>query len=446
MKVHQILAEGPIDWLINNKLVNPAGTGPSATGLSGTPYEGMKFTPRQRGIEIQFPDGTKKVVRSGSKAAIEKVAIAWNNSNNRRIEPRLQSTNKFSSSSKTGSPDIGTSKAPAVDPNNVPSLRNTSLDDIPPNNKYYKGTDPLLRGAPDWFFEPGDGYPKDTPKLPGETKPGETKPPKPDVKPGKLKKIISAILKRLVNFLTSFFGAKMANSLVALINLVQIEESLDAYLRAVETNGMALKTQQEKEAFLKGLAASDASKLPASMQPAYNSIREKLGELITEGVIGLLLTAFTMGRIGAGMIAAVLGVIGLSTGGIGAIVAIALGGAAVFFGTSMIYKLFEEIGITDWVEQTVVDSIISPSIIYIAADVVDALQALGFGLLGEDNYVNRPIASNNTNEETKNSYSIDGKAAEEKIKNLIKSDPKLMQAFKDGKEEAKEIIRSSRAL
>ena len=435
MKVHQILAEGPIDWLINNKLVNPAGTGPSATGLSGTPYEGMKFTPRQRGIEIQFPDGTKKVVRSGSKAAIEKVAIAWNNSNNRRIEPRLQSTNKFSSSSKTGSPDIGTSKAPAVDPNNVPSLRNTSLDDIPPDY-----------GSKKWRADPDEALPKDTPKLPGETKPGETKPPKPDVKPGKLKKIISAILKRLVNFLTSFFGAKMANSLVALINLVQIEESLDAYLRAVETNGMALKTQQEKEAFLKGLAASDASKLPASMQPAYNSIREKLGELITEGVIGLLLTFFTMGRIGAGMIVTVLGVIGLSTGGIGAIVAIALGGAAVFFGTSMIYKLFEEIGITDWVEQTVVDSIISPSIIYIAADVVDALQALGFGLLGEDNYVNRPIASNNTNEETKNSYSIDGKAAEEKIKNLIKSDPKLMQAFKDGKEEAKEIIRSSRAL
>ena len=434
MKVHQILAEGPIDWLINNKLVNPAGTGPSATGLSGTPYEGMKFTPRQRGIEIQFPDGTKKVVRSGSKAAIEKVAIAWNNSNNRRIEPRLQSTNKFSSSSKTGSPDIGTSKAPAVDPNNVPSLRNTSLDDIPPDY-----------GSKKWRADPGDALAAQIAAADAELAKNPNL-PKPDVKPGKLKKIISAILKRLVNFLTSFFGAKMANSLVALINLVQIEESLDAYLRAVETNGMALKTQQEKEAFLKGLAASDASKLPASMQPAYNSIREKLGELITEGVIGLLLTFFTMGRIGAGMIVTVLGVIGLSTGGIGAIVAIALGGAAVFFGTSMIYKLFEEIGITDWVEQTVVDSIISPSIIYIAADVVDALQALGFGLLGEDNYVNRPIASNNTNEETKNSYSIDGKAAEEKIKNLIKSDPKLMQAFKDGKEEAKEIIRSSRAL
>lgn len=430
MKVHQILAEGPIDWLINNKLVNPARTGPSATGLSGTPYEGMKFTPRQRGIEIQFPDGTKKVVRSGSKAAIEKVAIAWNNSNNRRIEPRLQSTNKFSSSSKTGSPAVSTS----VDAGNSKPL-GAPNNNVPPDY-----------GSKNWRADPDEALPKDTPKLPGETKPGETKPPKPDVKPGKLKKTISAILKRLVNFLTSFFGAKIANRLVALINLVQIEESLDAYLRAVETNGMALKTQQEKEAFLKGLAASDASKLPASMQPAYNSIREKLGELITEGVIGLLLTAFTMGRIGAGLIASVLGVIGLSTGGIGAIVAIVLGGAAVFFGTSMIYKLFEEIGITDWVEQTVVDSIISPSIIYIAADVVDALQALGFGLLGEDNYVNRPIASNNTNEETKNSYSIDGKAAEEKIKNLIKSDPKLMQAFKDGKEEAKEIIRSSRAL
>jgi len=42
-------------------------------------------------------------------------------------------------------------------------------------------------------------------------------------------------------------------------------------------------------------------------------------------------------------------------------------------------------------------------------------------------------------------YKVDPVAAEEKLKALVKSNPKLMQAYKDGKEEAKAEMRSTTA-
>jgi hypothetical protein len=91
MQVFEVtqLDEALPNWL--NSFIAGSATGGSAVGRENSPYEGIRFIQRRRGIELQFPDGSKRVLRTTNRDAIDSAVSDYNTRTGRRIEPRVTS-------------------------------------------------------------------------------------------------------------------------------------------------------------------------------------------------------------------------------------------------------------------------------------------------------------------------------------------------------------------
>ena len=270
--------------------------------------------------------------------------------------------------------------------------------------------------------------------------------------PSGLMKIPGAkIVVGLLKWVRIIFGTQVATALQTVINVAALEDALDAYWRAVEDYGNGLD-QAGKRELAEALKSESPIDLPGPVRSAYVDALERVTETLIEGLVSLML-----GAGGTALAVFILGATGIATGGVGFIVALIAGGALAIFGTPVLYDVLESMGFNDWLERALGSTYFTPKMLLGIGMQVDGWQEQLGALLDNQNDTAywgwmipdaagdmvRDSIQYESDEENSGVPQLDSAKAIAAIKAFIKSDPKLIQAFNDGKEEAKEIIKSN---
>jgi len=246
---------------------------------------------------------------------------------------------------------------------------------------------------------------------------------------------IRKLWNRLWSAVRVVIGPAGANAINAAINISAVEDSLDAYLRALRDYARSLESAADRQKFLNDMENDNP---PAAISGAYVQTVERLSELLIEAIVGMI-----VGGISAAAAIKLLTLAGLSSGGIGIILSLVAGGLFAIAGTNGVYRILEQAGINDWIENQLARRFFTPGAIFDIARVTDGAQEF-FGSVLDWIYVGDLVRDSMYIEQAEEIQisKIDADAAEKNLKRLVKSNPKLMQAYQDGKEEAKQILRS----
>jgi hypothetical protein len=211
-----------------------------------------------------------------------------------------------------------------------------------------------------------------------------------------------------------------------------LEETLDAYLRAVREWGTSLNANDSAGVanFQKAEAGDKSAVLPPKVQAAYVESVRRSTELFIEGIVGLVLT------LGLAAIP-IIGFFGLGTGGLGWIASLIAGGALIWGGSTLVYEILRKTGVTNSISKWIGSEFLDPSYVMTLALGVDGFQdqlAAKFDMFSNGS-LGKFIRDDESIEESNSpgDFKVDSAAADEAIKDFIKSDPKLVKAFRDGK-------------
>ena len=241
-----------------------------------------------------------------------------------------------------------------------------------------------------------------------------------------------------VRGLRTFFGGTGMAALQTAFNAAQAEDALDGYFRAIRTESQRVGREGQAE-FIANMTSGN---FPQSVATAYVNTVERFNQLWLEAVLGVVLaggwTAYVL-----------LTGFSLGTGFVGAILALVAGGVVVVGGTTAISEIFERVGIMDWFEDKVTSRLLSPRTILGLAITVDGYQEV-FGevadqwgrilTIGNIDNAGDLIRDSIVHEE--NNGTVSPSEAKDIVTDIIKSSPELLAAYNQGKEEAKEIMRS----
>jgi len=287
--------------------------------------------------------------------------------------------------------------------------------------------------------------------VPGpKADPKPNAPAKPKVdEDGWIKSIWNKIKKsKLGKLLVWLLSRPVATAVIAALNFAQLEDALDAYLRALIAHGKTLDSQEAKKQYLEN---AKKGRLPQKVAEAYFICQEKWSKLIVEAVVAALVSGVVIGGAG-GMLAGLATIIG--TGPVGWIIAILTGGALIWGGTTLVGKILDAIGLNDIVEDYVVQPILSPNAMLSTGVAVDSFQEI-IGILLDTGdaapYIGGLVPSGDL---VRDSIELDegyvliseGKTIPSKgeiksnLKALMKAEPKLVKAFNKGKEQGKAAV------
>jgi hypothetical protein len=142
--------------------------------------------------------------------------------------------------------------------------------------------------------------------------------------------------------LTRWIGKKMANQFVAVLNIVAIEDGLDAYLRVVLEEIDKGKTVEERNKIRDDIKKNKNQ----AVISAQIDLVEMVAKLLTQATVILFL-----GKFGIAAALKWLALLGLTTGFIGWLAAIVAGGAILWGGSELIVKILDDVGIQDRIEK-----------------------------------------------------------------------------------------------
>ena len=252
--------------------------------------------------------------------------------------------------------------------------------------------------------------------------PATTPAPAPD---GKLK----AAAKKLGMFISGRIPG-MANTA---INIIALEEALDVFRRAHDAEitkiAQADDPQAAGQAFEEMTSSGNIADWPVPMQRAYRGTIELTTRAVFEAMVTLITSGLSITAAGA-----LLGWFGVSTGGIGFLLAIIGGGGLLILGTNGLSKILEELGVMDLAEAYITSQVISPSMMMGMAKVFDGTQA-DFGF---DDHT----PPQETFEE---SATTDNKAGLDNVMRMVKNNPELLAAYKKGKPAAIKALKSMKS-
>lgn len=258
---------------------------------------------------------------------------------------------------------------------------------------------------------------------------------KPDTGKGNMDKIKSFGWK-ITKFLGKLLGGKLAVTVTQVMNVADLEDTLDMYVRVIrqEVRGRDFNTAWKEI----------SSGQNANVNNAYVTAVRKITETLVEGVTLSLSTV-------AGIALAVkaFAVMGIATGGLGFIMALVAGGAAAWYGINPIIQKFLEVsGATLYFEKAVADEI-TPLNVWELGGVFDGAQDyLGYlagsvtavaGILPGISVSGAYDWGANLIRDDINEDSHSGNAKQAVI-DMIKSDPKAMAYYKKGKPKAQQMI------
>lgn len=418
MKVFEVVEinEGVFDKIKN--LINPVDkktATATATGRAGTPFEGMKFQQTKNGrMRITFPNGDVKTVSDTSREALEKVARNYN-INHRpqmKVEPRLGP--KYSPAPSGKAPKL------KVDPTDRIGGKTPKLG--PKYNPTPSGKIPKLKAG-----EIIINWPED---------------PESKSKDPKSKTKNKSFLKQGLSILRNLFGTKIlsgpAGALISLgVSIADFEDELDRFNR--------IATADFEDQIARNVRISQDSWSKETKQAA-KEISYEMARVCVNASAGVLpavlgsYAAIKAPAVAAAAAASAPAVIGglialLGTGPAGWIVAIIIGGAVAYGGTQLVLELLDTAGLVDILAKEIETGVfMDPGYIKGLAKGVDKLQNItpdNFSVFGDD-----PLTISDSIQESKNENT-------EELRKMIQSDKKLMQAFKKGKEKAKELLKQS---
>jgi len=258
------------------------------------------------------------------------------------------------------------------------------------------------------------------------------------IKNSKLGKVLGWLLSRPV-----------ATAVMAALNFAQLEDALDAYLRALVNHGKKLNSPEAKKQYIEN---AKKGRLPQKVAEAYLVCLEKWSKLIVEAIVAGLVSGVVIGGAG-GMLAGLATIIG--TGPVGWIVAILAGGALIWGGTTLVGKILDAIGLNDIVEDYVVRPILSPKAMLSTGVAIDGFQEIIGGVLDTGDQVPGLGVIVPKGDLVRDSIELDegyvliseGKTIPSKgeiksnLKALMKAEPRLAKAFTKGKEQGKAAIK-----
>jgi len=425
MKVFEVVEinEGVFDKIKN--LINPVDKKTAtATGRAGTPFEGMKFQQTKNGrMRITFPNGNVKTVSDTSREALEKVARNYN-INHRpqmKVEPRLGP--KYSPAPSGKAPKL------KVDPTDRIGGK-TGLKKDPFSNKISRATSRALLSP----FDPYDPFNR---PIPDQEEPVQKRDRNP-----KSKTKNKSFLKQGLSILRNLFSTKIlsgpAGALISLgVSIADFEDELDRFNR--------IATADFEDQIARNVRISQDSWSKETKQAA-KEISYEMARVCVNASAGVLpavlgsYAAIKAPAVAAAAAASAPAVIGglialLGTGPAGWIVAIIIGGAVAYGGTQLVLELLDTAGLVDILAKEIETGVfMDPGYIKGLAKGVDKLQNItpdNFSVFGDD-----PLTISDSIQESKNENT-------EELRKMIQSDKKLMQAFKKGKEKAKELLKQS---
>jgi hypothetical protein len=392
MKLHEVtdINEGPLD------IFRRSGNKPVVhRGAAGTSHEGFTFTGTKRGgARITMPNGRTKTISSQSPAEVEKIVNAYNAKYrpDLRPEPRMTATSPHRPNRNAAAPNVGSAKTPDIDMDNLPSVRNTSLDDVPSTNTGLSMD------------------PKDRIQAGGKIDPTKMDPKKFAVLRAKLKRGLK-------------FGGLFGRILELGFSAVQIEELMDQLLRTyINEYARLINEGTDSGMNFQDAATAAEAQLPTPlMNQQHDEIVAEMVEFVIKMCFGLVVTRVSAGVL-AGAMAAVIG-----TGPVGWITALVAGGLIGFYGVEWLYELLEDQGFMSGMTDAAKETLSWPRMLSVMGRV--------------DNMFNdNPITSEPTESIIESSESKQQFAAALKLK--IQSDPKLIKAYRKGKPKGVAVVQA----
>jgi hypothetical protein len=392
MKLHEVtdINEGPLD------IFRRSGNKPVVhRGAAGTSHEGFTFTGTKRGgARITMPNGRTKTISSQSPAEVEKIVNAYNAKYrpDLRPEPRMTATSPHRPNRNAAAPNVGSAKTPDIDMDNLPSVRNTSLDDVPSTNTGLSMD------------------PKDRIQAGGKIDPTKMDPKKFAVLRAKLKRGLK-------------FGGLFGRILELGFSAVQIEELMDQLLRTyINEYARLINEGTDSGMNFQDAATAAEAQLPTPlMNQQHDEIVAEMVEFVIKMCFGLVVTRVSAGVL-AGAMAAVIG-----TGPVGWITALVAGGLIGFYGVEWLYELLEDQGFMSGITDAAKETLSWPRMLSVMGRV--------------DNMFNdNPITSEPTESIIESSESKQQFAAALKLK--IQSDPKLIKAYRKGKPKGVAVVQA----
>lgn len=229
---------------------------------------------------------------------------------------------------------------------------------------------------------------------------------------------------RIVKYVIFLPGAGAA--IQTALNVPQLEDAFDAYLRALVKAGM---TDPSRCKTIGSIATADGG-VPLYVARAYRNVVSLTTELLLEVIIGIFAAATTPAAYAGA--AALFVALGVSSGGVTVVLALIAGGAWLIGGPELIRRCFDALGVQEKLENLVANTFLSleqscrwarlidraQDIGNIGADAVDSVTGFGAGAFGESATI------------------VEGKsssAIKSDLEKIIKSDPEILAAYKKGK-------------
>lgn len=228
-------------------------------------------------------------------------------------------------------------------------------------------------------------------------------------------------------------GAGLIGSALQIaLNVPQLEDAFDAYLRSLVKAGM---TDPSRCKTIGSIATADGG-VPLYVARAYRKVVSLTTELIFEAFVGFFTAASIPAAIAVAT--ALFVALGVSTGGTSVVVSIIAGGAWLIGGPELIRRCLDALGVQEKLENFVGSTFLSLEQSCRWARIMDRSQDIlnigadGLGAtltkVGIPDFSSGAFGESATIVEEKSSSAI-----KSDLEKIIKSDPEILAAYKKGK-------------
>ena len=220
-------------------------------------------------------------------------------------------------------------------------------------------------------------------------------------------------------------------------NAAALEDALDVYIRAIVDNTPT--NEAERLAYIEKTKSKDYKDLPQAVRFAYLDTIGIFTKTLMEGVVGVLISGLSISAA-----ASLLALIGVSTSGIGFLLAIIGGAGILILGTNGLYSVLDSYGAFDYIEANWIIPNLMPGAMLAMADSFDGTQLSWNAIIPNADPFGESVEESIDFDEIIEStpQPVANPEADNKLKQLIKNNPELYAAFQKGKPEAMKVMKS----
>lgn len=239
------------------------------------------------------------------------------------------------------------------------------------------------------------------------------------------KEASKGFFRKWLGFITKYFTlGGLGVAIQSALNVPQLEDAFDAYLRSLADAGM---TDPSKCKTI-GVIVKGDKRVPQKVAEAYTRLVELTVELLFETIVGVFAAMST--PLAYATAAALFVKLGIASGGVTVVLGLIAGGAWLFGGPALIRKCFAALGVMEALEN-LIGTLYPLESMCRWANVIDSMQAIanvGIGKPLTFGYVDDLFGESATIVEKKSSSAI-----KSDLEKIIKSDPEILAAYKKGK-------------